>query len=187
MGIILASASPRRNELLQQIGLDFTIQASTVEEIVDHNLSPTEVAKQLAQLKAEDVATQKPHDTVIGADTIVVSEHQILGKPKSEAEAKAMLTALSGSVHQVITGVAVINRAMNKSHSFSEVTEVAFKNLTEEEIDAYIATGEPMDKAGAYAIQGRAAVFVPQISGCYFNVVGLPLAHLAQVLEEFGD
>lgn len=186
MGIVLASASPRRSELLKQIGMTFTVRASNVEEIVDETLAPEAVAEQLAQLKAYDIAKQCPADTVIGADTIVVLDRLILGKPKDELDAKAMLRSLSGTKHQVITGLAVINLAMGKSICVSEVTNVYFKHLSDLEIDEYVATGEPMDKAGAYGIQGRAAVFVPRIEGCYFNVVGLPIVRLRHVLTEVG-
>lgn len=186
VAIVLASASPRRSELLKQIGLSFTVKASNVEEKVDAHLPPEVVAQQLARLKAHDIAQQCPDDTVIGADTIVVLDKLILGKPKDKDDAKEMLRQLSGSRHQVITGIAVINLTKGIEKCVSEITEVSFKHLSDAEIEAYVATDEPMDKAGAYGIQGRAAVFVPRIEGCYFNVVGLPLARLGQVLTEVG-
>lgn len=184
--IVLASASPRRSELLKQIGVIFKVVPSNVEEDIGQNLSPEELVQGLAYEKALDVAEKlKGNSLVIGADTVVVKDG-ILGKPQTEEEARSMLKALQGQWHDVITGVAVIDSSSLKSKKAYEKTRVKMKGLTDDVINAYINTYEPMDKAGSYGIQGIGAILVEKIEGCYFNVVGLPLAKLSDLLEEFG-
>ena len=184
---ILASASPRRSELLKQIGLTFEVFPSDVEEKVDNNLSPEEIAKSLAVVKAEYIAKKVGEDRlIIGADTIVVHNNNVLGKPKDRQDAYKMLKSLEGSWHEVITGVAVVDSGNMSSDSVYEKTRVKMRPLTDEMIYSYIETGEPEDKAGAYGIQGIGAVLVEKIEGCYFNVVGLPLMRLNSILAKFG-
>lgn len=184
--IILASGSPRRQEILKNIGLNFTVVKSDAEESVDERLEPSLCAMQLSLLKAASVAKTKGKDAlIIGADTIVVSpDGEILGKPKDYDDAKAMLYNLSGKKHSVITGVSVVRAFDAKSESFFVSTDVYFKKLTETEILWYLATKEPFDKAGAYGIQGLGAILIEKISGDYFNVVGLPISRLIDVLRE---
>jgi septum formation protein len=180
--IILASASPRRKELLAQAGFRFRVQASGIAEVRGENESPIAFVTRLAREKAQDVAAKSNHNAMIlGADTVVVCDEEIFGKPIDEQDAKRMLRALAGRTHRVITGLCVIYGSMVESAA--EVTMVRMLTVSDEEIEAYVATGEPMDKAGAYAIQGRAARWIPSIQGCYFNVVGLPLALTAAMLE----
>jgi len=182
--IILASASPRRKEILNNLGMSFEVICSDAEEKVDAELPPHIIVQELAMLKGTDVAS-KTHDAiVISADTIVYFDKRILGKPTDEISAKKMLEMLSGKVHEVYTGVCVTDSVSGKSISDYEVTKVKFKNLTQEEIDRYIKTGEPMDKAGSYGIQGKGSLFVEKIDGDYFNVVGLPAVKLAKLLRE---
>ncbi|MCQ2484969.1 MAG: Maf family protein [Clostridia bacterium] len=180
--IILASGSPRRKELLATAGLEFEVIVADVDEIIPQNAQPQDVVKSLALQKASAVAEKYPDCVVIGADTVVVNNNVILGKPKSEADAIKMLTALSGRTHSVCTGVAII--CGEKIKSFCETTEVEFYSLREDEIISYVRTGEPMDKAGAYGIQGKGCVLVKSIAGDYFNVVGLPVS---KVFRELGD
>lgn len=181
--VILASASPRRRELLMQMGLtDFDVRPARGEEAADTSLSPEELVKTLALQKAREIRAQAhPTDTVIGADTVVVHAGRILGKPRDRADAEEMLRALSGGIHQVYTGVAVLRG--DKELVEYEKTDVEFRKLDEEEIAAYAATDEPMDKAGSYGIQGGACIFVKGIRGDYFNVVGLPLCRLSGMLR----
>lgn len=182
MAIILASASPRRRELLKFITEDFTVRVSDAEEVTDPALSAEETVKSLAVIKGEAVAEGFPEDTVISADTIVVLDGEILGKPKDEEDAFRMLSSLSGRTHEVFTGVCVLHSG--RRLVFAERTEVSFFPLSEDEIRAYIATGEPADKAGAYGIQGKGCTLVKAISGDYNNVVGLPVAGLNRLLKE---
>lgn len=187
MALILASKSPRRRELLAQMGLtDFEIHPALGEELAQPDLTPPELVQALALHKAQEVAQAfaQSGDVVIGADTIVVLDGQVLGKPHDEAHALAMLTALSGREHHVYTGVAVLQdgRALVQV----EDTAVWFRNASEGELRRYIATGEPMDKAGAYAVQGRAGAFVRSIHGSPTNVIGLPLETVARLLREAG-
>lgn len=182
MAIILASASPRRRELLKFITEDFTVRVSDAEEVTDPALSAEETVKSLAVIKGEAVAEGFPEDTVISADTIVVLDGEILGKPKDEEDAFRMLSSLSGRTHEVFTGVCVLHSG--RRLVFAERTEVSFFPLSEDEIRAYIATGEPTDKAGAYGIQGKGCTLVKAISGDYNNVVGLPVAGLNRLLKE---
>lgn len=184
--LILASASPRRRELLQQMGItEFAVIPAKGEEVKDSSLTPAELVESLAYQKAAEVAANAPSDSiVIGADTIVVLKDTVLGKPANQGEAFQMLKALSDRKHTVYTGVAVIQgERVRVSH---EATQVCFRALTDEEIHAYIATGEPMDKAGSYGIQGRGSLLVSGIEGDYFNVVGLPVCRLGGILAEFG-
>ncbi|NEU29774.1 septum formation inhibitor Maf [bacterium LRH843] len=181
---ILASGSPRRRELLEQAHYSFTIQTSTIEEKVEQGLTPAEVVEQLAKQKAEDVWSKNQHAVVLGSDTIVAFEDEILGKPRSEAEAISMLQRLSASSHYVYTGVALFSP--NKMITFHEKTAVEFYPLTEEDIAMYVRSNEPFDKAGAYGIQGFGAYLVKQIIGDYFTVVGLPLARTMRALKEVG-
>lgn len=186
--LVLASASPRRQELLALIGLDFTVEPSSVEEPAFDGGGPAGYAEKLAYLKAKDVAERYRGKAklVIGADTIVLIDGEVLGKPASVREAEAMLKKLSGRTHEVITGVAVIDAATGAEEIDSSRTLVTFRPMTVAEIRRYVATGEPMDKAGAYGIQGLGAINITRIEGCYFNVVGLPLPTLAGMLKKFG-
>ncbi len=191
MNLILASASPRRRELLEQIGVSFVIESSDVDEVVDAALPPEQQVQLLALQKAQAVAGKRKDGLVLGADTVVVNEGKLLGKPKDTAEAKAMLADLSGKWHQVMTAVALVdaaNGADQKQNVWTsvEITNVKFRALTEDDIAAYVATGESMDKAGAYGIQGYGALLVERIEGCYNNVVGLPLQQVAAGLRTWG-
>ena len=182
--LILASASPRRRELLEQIGLTFTIETADIDETPQLAEDPIAYVKRLAEHKAAAVFAKHADRNrliVLGADTTVVIGRNILGKPGDDADAARMLRLLSGCRHRVITGVAVVT-ATAPPLLAAEITEVEFSPLTDSQIAAYIATGEPSGKAGAYAIQGRAAKFIPRISGDYFNVVGLPLARVTVML-----
>jgi len=185
MKIILASASPRRRELLNAVGLDFEVCVSDVEEVVLPAWSADQAARELARQKAEAVAAQHPEDCVIGADTVVVIDGLILEKPVDQADAQRMLRLLSGREHRVITGVCLI--CSGHRRVFSQETAVRFYPLSDEEIARYVATGEPMDKAGAYGIQAYGALLVEGITGDYFNVVGLPVARVVRELEELAD
>ena len=185
MQMILASASPRRRELLSALGLEFEVCPAIGEEHPVPGLSGGETAKRLSRAKCLEVAAGADgEDVVIAADTVVCLDDEILGKPADEQDAERMLKALSGRDHRVFTGVTVARGG--RVLSDYEETAVHFRPLTEREIAAYIATGEPMDKAGAYGIQGRAALFVRGIEGDYFNVMGLPLCKLGQMLKELG-
>jgi septum formation protein len=188
--LVLASASPRRRELLTQAGYSFEVRPAHIPEDPFEGEDPTAYVTRLAREKAEVVfremiANGKSGDAdslvVLGADTTVTLDGHILGKPEDAGDAARMLRMLSSRTHQVITGVAVVME--NKAEMAAEVTEVRFLKLTDAEIAAYVATGEPMDKAGAYAIQGLAARWIPRIEGCYFNVVGLPLALVSTMLD----
>ena len=183
--IILASASPRRKALLEMLGVrGLTVIPAKGEEKIDPSLTPEALVKALSRQKAAEVAAEHAlaNAVVIGADTVVVLDGAVLGKPKDERDAKRMLTALSGRSHTVWTGITAIRG--DKSLSRAERTEVFFRPLTEREIDAYIATGEPLDKAGAYGAQDLASLFVERIDGDFFNVVGLPLCALGKLLKE---
>lgn len=184
MNLILASASPRRRQLLEQVGLHFAVQVSDVPEDVKPGLSPAGLAISLAVEKAHAVAVTAAGAVVIGADTIVVFNGEIFGKPASLDQAKQMLTALNGRQHQVITGVAVATGG--QLFSDCAITSVYFRELTESEIDNYLQAAEWVDKAGAYGIQGLGALLVEKIEGCYSNVVGLPLVTLSRLLKKAG-
>lgn len=192
--IVLASASPRRRELLEQIGIKFDIVVSNEpEDEIDKSLSPENYTSELALMKACNVAkkltgTKRKDSLIIAADTVVYSDGKILGKPKDSDDAFRILKSLSGKAHEVYTGICVMRLTDGYATSKSIKTTVKFKELTDKTIKAYIKTGEPADKAGAYGIQGRGAVLVEEIYGDYFNVVGLPLSALYDVLiSEFGD
>lgn len=184
--IVLASASPRRKELLEQVGLKFEVEPSNYVEEMSPRLKPYELAKAISREKALAVASKRRNAIVVAADTFIVFRDKVMGKPKSEAEAKEMLMALSGKTHSVITGFTVLDTADDRIVSKSVETRIHVKRLTPEEVDAYVASGEPLDKAGAYGIQGLGAVLVDRIEGDYFNVMGLPLSALAESLKEFG-
>lgn len=179
--IILASSSPRRKELLTTAGIKFEIHVRDVDESVPEGTLPVEAAKMTAAKKAAAVAEDFADCVVIGADTIVVANGKILGKPRDEADAKAMLRMLSGIEHEVITGVCIINNGIPES--FAQISKVKFYDLTDEEIAAYVATKEPMDKAGAYGIQGLGCTLVERIEGDYFNIVGLPVAEVSRKIK----
>ncbi len=184
--IILASASPRRRELLEQAGMSFEVEISDVEEVVRQK-EPDKIVEELAEQKASAVAEQaRVGSLVIGADTIVAIDGKILGKPSDEKEAFQMLSMLQGRTHQVYTGVALIEKEEQGEicKIFSERTDVTMYPMTEEEIWSYIDTKEPMDKAGSYGIQGRAAVYIKKIEGDYNNVVGLPIARLYHEMKK---
>ncbi len=184
--LVLASGSPRRIELLKMLGCKFRIIPSKVEEKINPQLSPIQNIKRLSRLKALDVALKVSEGIVIAADTDVVLNGEILGKPKNKKEAREMLKKLSGKEHQVITGLAVVDAKTKKLLQDVVITKVKFRKLSDALIDKYIATGETLDKAGAYGIQGKGALLVESIRGDYFNVVGLPLNTLNQLLEKFG-
>ena len=190
--LILASASPRRQELLRNAGIAFHVHASDVEEGCRNGESATNCALRLAQEKAVSVSRSFRHDVVLGADTLVVVDGMILGKPNAAPEAAQMLRLLSGRSHEVVTGVCLVGplngeRATDRVvKTSSESTRVSMTELSERDIADYVATGEPMDKAGAYAIQGIAARWIPRIEGDYSNVVGLPVALVWKMLKEFG-
>ncbi len=199
--MILASASPRRKELLEQIGAEFVICPAKGEEVITET-DPSAVVMELSRQKAEEVAygvliyneqhadLATPQDIlVIGADTVVAYENQILGKPKDEEDARRMLTMLSGKTHSAYTGVTFVfidKEGRTGEHCFFEKTDVCMYPLKEEEIDRYIQSGDPMDKAGSYGIQGRFAIHIKEIRGDYNNVVGLPVARLYQELQKLG-
>jgi septum formation protein len=174
--LILASASPRRKEMLANLGLDFEILVAGVDEVVQHGESPEEFVLRAAIEKASDITAKHPDAWVLGADTIVVCQGEILGKPKDASEAQRMLMRLAGQMHKVLTGFCLKREQENISVSRVIATEVYFSPFTEAIAAAYVATGEPHDKAGAYGIQGRGGVLVEKINGSYSNVVGLPLA-----------
>jgi len=181
--LLLASKSPRREALLSALGWKFRIVDPGVAEVHLPGEPPGKTCRRLALEKAKSVSERYPESFVIAADTIVVHEGKILGKPSDDAEAAAMLRVLSGSTHEVMTGIALCLGGTCLEDV--EVTQVSFRSLSEEEIAAYVSTGEGKDKAGAYAIQGLGALLVSGISGCYFNVVGLPLHRLSLMLERF--
>ncbi|MEX2008208.1 MAG: Maf family protein [Candidatus Spechtbacterales bacterium] len=184
--LILASGSPRRKELLEQAGFSFQVEPSDFEEDMTLEIPPAELAQELSRGKAEAVARNNADAVVLGADTFIVFEGTLLGKPHTEEEAVRTLQRLNGTSHTVITGFTVIEAARDKRVSRAVETTVYFCNLSEEEIGTYVQTHEPLDKAGAYAIQGRGAIFVEKIEGDFYNVVGLPLCEVARVLKDFG-
>ncbi|MCG0275252.1 MAG: Maf family protein [Thermosediminibacteraceae bacterium] len=184
--LILASASPRRQALLAQVGLEFEVIPSSIDEVMPPKGLPELIATSLAEQKAMDVALRVGEGIVIAADTVVALDDSILGKPKNEDEARKMLERLSNKWHRVFTGIAVIDAASFKKVSDYEESRVKFKALSASEIENYIKTGEPMDKAGGYGIQGKGALLVEKIEGCYYNIVGLPLFKLGCLLSSFG-
>jgi len=189
MKLILASASPRRAEILAAAGIPFQIRTAALDESRLTGEPPEKMVERLAREKANTVARvgnfSGPH-IILGADTIVLADGEILGKPGDSAAAGQMLRKLQGREHRVITGFALLRMQDGKIQSGYETTRVWFSGMTDAEIDAYVATNEPLDKAGAYAIQGIAGRYIPRIEGCYFNVVGLPLARVWQALKDLG-
>ncbi len=183
--LILASESPRRAQLFRQVGLEFVVRKSGADERNDVPVEPKQHVLVLSRRKAEQVAVSETDALVVGADTIVVIDGQILGKPTSREHAFQMLRQLSGRTHRVFTGFAVVDTRTGTSVADVEVTEVHFRELEEDEIWRYIDTGSPMDKAGAYGIQDQSAVFVDWINGCFYNVVGFPLARFYVRMREF--
>ena len=181
MNLVLASASPRRKELLGLFRIPFSIRVADIDETMDMEKPPFDEVARVSRMKAA-ATPREADDIVVAADTIVVCEGKVLGKPRSEEEAVEMLRLLSGRDHQVMTGVTVA--AGEQIQSFTEVTDIHFRELSDKEIKAYVATGEPMDKAGAYGIQGGAALFCTRMVGDYYNVMGLPVCRLGQVLRE---
>ena len=185
--LILASASPRRAEILRDAGYAFSVVSSAIDETPIPGEPAETMVQRLADAKAELVAARSVGPAiVIAADTAVLVGTQILGKPRTTMDARHMLQSLSGVTHSVVTGVSLVRLPDVERRSFVEATRVQFSMLSLEDIEDYVATGEPFDKAGGYAIQGRAGRFIPRIEGCYFNVVGLPLARLARELAELG-
>ena len=182
MNVILASQSPRRKELMGLYHIPFIIRIADIDEHMDPNLPPAQEVARVSRLKAEAVPHQA-EDVVIAADTIVVCDGQVLGKPRDEADAYRMLRLLSGRDHQVMTGLTVLQGEKAVVHT--EISHIHFKPLSDGEIFAYIRTGEPMDKAGAYGIQGGAALFAQRLEGDYYNVMGLPVCRLGQILRQY--
>ncbi len=182
---LFASGSPRRQELLQQIGVPYEVVKSDAEEVLDAVEGPRALAVENARRKAMAVAKRYPGRIVLGADTVVFQDGAVYGKPKDAEDARNMLRSFAGRRHDVVTGVAIVAKD-GVCYTDATETKVFFADLTDDEIAAYIATGEPMDKAGAYAVQGRAAAFIPRIEGSFSNVVGLPLAEVASLLKEAG-
>lgn len=184
--IILASTSPRRHGLAQQMGLEFEIVPSSYEEDMSLNLNSEELAMALAYGKAKDVAQKYSDGIVLGVDTFISFNNQKIGKPKTEEEAKKLLRNFSGKEVQVYSGVALIDCETKQEIKDFEVSQVKFKELSDEEIDRYVKTGEPMDKAGAFAIQGLGSIFIEKVNGCYANIVGLPIANVYKNLKKLG-
>ena len=187
MKLILASASPRRAQILHEAGLSFSVVSSAIDETPYPGETPQQLVQRLADAKADLVAARAVGPSIIiAADTVVVLEGQILGKPRSTDDARRMLQLFSGRTHSVITGVSLVRLPEILRRQFVETTLVHFAALSSEEISRYLATEEPYDKAGAYAIQGRAGRYIPRIEGCYFNIVGLPLSRTLAALHELG-
>jgi len=185
--IVLASNSPRRKELLERVGAEFTVDASSIDEVVRENETPEQIAMGLALEKGLDVASRHEEGTlIIAADTIVFND-RVMGKPIDAEDAKEMLQSLSGTLHQVITGVAIIEVGTHNKIVDYECTDVKFKDLSQEKINNYVASGEVFGKAGAYAIQGKGMTLVEWIKGDFFNVVGLPMSKLETLLEKHFD
>jgi len=183
--LILASASPRRAELLRNAGIAFEVDAADLHEERLAGEKPLGYAQRLALDKARTVLTRYPDAVVLGADTVVVVDEHLLEKPRDSEDAKRMLRLLSGRAHQVVTGVSLLSASLERTET--EITQVVFNPMSEQEIADYVVTGEPMDKAGAYGIQGMASRWVGRIEGDYFNVVGLPVARVYRMLKEYHD
>jgi len=187
MKLILASASPRRAEILRNARISFAVLSSAIDETAVPGETPQQHVQRLAEAKAELVAARSVGPAIlVAADTVVVLDGQILGKPRSTEEARRMLELFSGRTHSVITGVSILRLPEMERRQFVEITLVHFSRLSRDDVSRYLATEEPYDKAGAYAIQGRAGRFIPRIEGCYFNVVGLPLSRVVAALHELG-
>ncbi|MDW7987756.1 MAG: Maf family protein [candidate division WOR-3 bacterium] len=183
--IILASSSPRRKRLLAMLGVKFSVLAPNIKEDTLH-LSPERLATTLAEKKVYSVAGKIKNGIIIGVDTIVAINNKILGKPQSKKDARKMLKLLSNKTHRVISGLVILALPENKVLKTHEITKVTFRKLSSQEIENYLKTNEPYDKAGAYGIQGIGGQFVKQIDGCYYNVVGLPITKLIRALKKFG-
>lgn len=179
--LILASQSPRRQALLRLLGLPFSVQVSQADETPEPGLSPAEQVAQVSRRKADAIGGE-PGSVIIAADTVVVCDDRVLGKPRDPQQAREMLQLLSGRTHQVMTGLTVLYG--DRCHTCTEITEVTFRPLSRQEIDRYVRSGEPMDKAGAYGIQGGGALFAQKLNGDYYNVMGLPMCRLVQVLRQ---
>jgi len=184
--IVLASGSPARENLLRQIGLPFKAIPSKIPELRRKPATPEERVQLLALEKAKHVASRIRHGLVIGADTVVAHKEKAIGKPRNLTEARKILKELSGSTHDVITGIAIVDAETSRNSVDYVKTSVKMRRLTKKEIEAYLATGEPLGRAGAYAVQGKGATLIERIEGCYYNVVGLPLPRLADMLKKFG-
>lgn len=184
--IILASTSPRRENLLKKLGIPFEVVESNFEEVMDSIINPHTLAKKLSLGKAQAVASKFKNSIIIAADTFIVCQKEVMGKAHTREEARRMLNKLSGRQHLVITGFAVIDTQTNRTISYSEQSTVYIKKLNKKDIDDYIKSGEPLEKAGAYAIQGLGAKIVERYEGDYFNIVGLPINSLSKTLAEFG-
>jgi septum formation protein len=184
--VVLASSSPRRRELLEQTGLNFIVDAAEIDEDHGRRMKPAELAKTISLEKAKAVAACHPCSIIIAADTFGMLGGRLLGKPRDEDEARDMLKSMGGRRHRVVTGFTILDTETGKSISKAVETRVYFRKLGKEEIEAYVKTGEPLDKAGAYAIQGMGAQLVEKIEGDYFNVIGLPLGALVRELNKFG-
>ena len=184
--IILASGSPRRKEIFAKLQLPFEVQTSNYVEDMGLPLSPTELAQFLSAGKAESVSKENLDALIIAADSFVIYQNKLLGKPKTEQEAVSMLKMLSGKENDILTGVTILDGSTGEKISFHEITKVFMRDISEKEIEAYVKTGEPLDKAGAYALQGLGAIFIKRIEGDFFNAMGLPLARVAQELQKFG-
>lgn len=184
MNIILASKSPRRRELLGRLGISFTVQTADIDETMDETKTPQEEVERVCRKKAEYIAAKNPDALVIAADTVVVCGGEILGKPKDAADARRMLTLLSDATHEVMTGYCVSKNG--HTQSAVSISKITFRKLTAAEIEAYIASGEPMDKAGSYGIQGLASLFVSHVSGDFYAVMGLPICPLCEMLRARG-
>jgi len=184
--IILASDSPRRRDILKLTGLNFSVHASTYDEDLDLPLRPRELARYLSRKKAEAVANKHRNAIIIAADTFIVIKDRLIGKPRNESDAVKILKMLNGKAHSVITGFTIIDTESSKTLSRSIATRVFFRKLDKGEINTYVRSGEPLDKAGAYAVQGLGAVFIEKIEGDFFNVMGLPLCALTESLKKFG-
>ena len=187
MKLILASSSPRRAEILANAGLPFSVLSSAVDESPYPGETPAALVQRLANAKADLVTARAVGPAIVlGADTVVVLDDKILGKPRSTEEARHMLQQLSGRTHSVLTGVSLVRLPDGERREFTESTLVHFRQISEAELSSYLATEEPYDKAGAYAIQGQAGRYIPRIEGCYFNVVGLPLSRVLTELQTLG-
>ena len=184
--LVLASSSPRRRELLDKTGLKFMVDAAEINEDHGRRMKPAELAKTISLEKAKAVAARHPCSIIIAADTFGVLDGRLLGKPRDADEARDILGMLSGKCHTVVTGFTILDTETGKAVSKAVETKVYFRKLDSEEIKAYVRTGEPLDKAGAYAIQGMGALLVEKIEGDYYNVIGLPLSSLARELKRFG-
>ena len=183
--IVLASRSSARKRLLRQTGVRFKVIPSRIPEDETRPLASEMQIRNLALAKARDVASRMKSGIVIGADTVIIHGRKIIGKPRNRGEARRILSLLNGSTHRIVTGIAVVDAATRKEVTATVKTLVKMKRMSNREIESYVATGEPLGKAGAYAVQGKGAIFIERIDGCYYNVVGLPLPRLADLLKRF--